>query len=53
MLAEEAFYRAGGLAAVVPIFSSALMLHQNPALSSRLERTEGLAAVLLDHYRPY
>jgi uncharacterized phosphosugar-binding protein len=29
MLIEEAFYRAGGLACVVPIFSSAFMLHEN------------------------
>lgn len=52
MLAEEAFYRAGGLACAVPIFSSALMLHENPALSSRLERTPGLADPLLDWYQP-
>jgi uncharacterized phosphosugar-binding protein len=52
MLAEEAFYRAGGLACVVPVFSSALMLHENPALSSRMERTSGLAASLLDKYQP-
>jgi uncharacterized phosphosugar-binding protein len=52
MLAEEAFYRAGGLACAVPIFSSALMLHENPALSSRMERTPGLAGPLLDRYQP-
>lgn len=52
MMAEEAFFRAGGLAAVVPIFSSALMLHENPELSSRLERTGGLAASLLNRYHP-
>ncbi|MFC1878546.1 SIS domain-containing protein [Chloroflexota bacterium] len=51
MMAEEAFYRAGGLASVVPIFSSALMLHEKPALSSHLERTAGLADVLLDSYQ--
>lgn len=52
MIAEEAFYRAGGLAPAVPIFSSILMLHENPALSSRLERTEGLAELLLEGYNP-
>lgn len=51
MMAEEGFYRAGGLANVVPIFSSALMLHEKPNLSSRLERTEGLAEGLLDEYQ--
>ena len=52
LLAEEAFFRAGGLAPVVPIFSSALMLHENVELSSRLERTADLAADLLEPYRP-
>ncbi len=51
MLAEEAFYRAGGLAAAVPIFSSALMLHEKPAFSSRLERTGGLVEALLEAYQ--
>ena len=51
MMAEEAFYRAGGLAAAVPIFMSDLMLHQNPDLGSRLERTPGLASPLLDLYQ--
>lgn len=52
LMAEEAFYRAGGLAPVVPIFSAMLMLHQDPERGSRLERSEGLAAPLLDWYAP-
>ena len=52
LLAEEAFYRAGGLAPVVPVFSSTLMLHENAALGSRLERTPGLAQPLFDGYGP-
>ncbi|NMB55634.1 MAG: SIS domain-containing protein [Leptolinea sp.] len=52
LLIEEAFYRAGGLACVVPIFSSALMLHENPPLSSFLERNAGLAPLLLNPYHP-
>ncbi len=51
MIAEEAFYRAGGLAAAVPIFMTDLMLHENPDLSSRLERTPGIATILLDQYQ--
>jgi uncharacterized phosphosugar-binding protein len=51
MMAEEAFYRAGGLAAAAPIFMSDLMLHGNPDLGSRLERTPGIAAILLDQYQ--
>jgi uncharacterized phosphosugar-binding protein len=52
MLMEEGFYRAGGLAAVVPIFSSALMLHENADLCSQLERTPGLSRLLLNKYGP-
>jgi uncharacterized phosphosugar-binding protein len=48
MLAEEAFCRAGGLEAAVPIFFSALMLHEDIPLSATLERTPGLAGRLLD-----
>jgi len=51
MMAEEAFYRAGGLAAAVPIFMTDLMLHENPDLGSRLERTPGIAVILLDQYQ--
>jgi uncharacterized phosphosugar-binding protein len=52
LMAEEAFYRAGGLAPAVPILSPLLMLHRDPEQGSRLERTEGLAAPLLDWYEP-
>lgn len=52
LIAEEAFYRAGGLAAAVPIFSPPLMLHEDAALSSLLERQEGLAEPLLAPYEP-
>jgi uncharacterized phosphosugar-binding protein len=52
MMVEEGFYRAGGLTAVVPVFSAALMLHENPIMSSTLERTPGLAAPLLAFHQP-
>lgn len=48
MLAEEIFYRAGGLARVCPILEDALMLHRGAAASSQFERAPGLAALLLD-----
>lgn len=48
MLAEELFYRAGGLVRVYPILDNALMLHTNASRSSRLERLPGYAATLLD-----
>jgi len=50
MMMEEGFFRAGGLACVVPIFYSALMLHEYPGLSSFLERTSGMAQRLLEPY---
>ncbi len=41
ILAEETFYRAGGLACVAPVFSEPLMLHESAFLSSSLEKAEG------------
>jgi len=52
LIAEEGFYRAGGLANVVPILSEHFMLHSLPTLGSRLERTQGLADIILDRYAP-
>lgn len=50
ILAEELFYRAGGLERVRPILFEGLMLHADPKLSTSLERLPGLAAALLaDH----
>lgn len=47
MLAEELFYRAGGLVKVHPIFEEPLMLHIGASESSQLERKEGYAAQVL------
>src|SRR5215212_6522351 len=52
LLAEEGFYRAGGLANVVPILTEHVMLHHLPSLGSRLERTPGLATLILERYAP-
>jgi uncharacterized phosphosugar-binding protein len=52
MLAEEGHYRAGGLANVVPMLQSALMLHEGSILSGRLERTPGLARPVFERYQP-
>ncbi len=52
MMMEEAFYRAGGVPAAVPIFITSLMLHESAGLSSRMERVVGLAAPILDQYSP-
>lgn len=50
LLAEEIFFRAGGLAAVNPIFDSGLMLHESALTSTDLERLEGYAAIVLSRY---
>lgn len=50
MLAEELFYRAGGLAAVSPIFESAAMLHEGAVKSSEIERLSGYAKWVFARY---
>lgn len=52
MLLEEAYFRAGGLAAAAPIFVTSLMLHEDAHLSGRLERVVGLAEPILDQHHP-
>ncbi|WP_066189607.1 MULTISPECIES: SIS domain-containing protein [Gracilibacillus] len=49
IVAEDAFYRAGGFALFNPIFSPSLMLNVEPVtLTSQLERLEGYGDILLD-----
>lgn len=50
MIAEELFYRAGGLVRVRPIFFEGLMLHASAPLSTTLERVPGLAVAILDDH---
>jgi len=50
MLAEELFYRAGGLVRVVPILDEKLMMHQSASGSSQWERREGYAETVLARY---
>lgn len=47
LLAEEIFYRAGGLAPVYPILDERLMLHKNVIQGSQNERLPGLYEELL------
>ena len=51
MLAEELYYRAGGLVRVKPIFFDGLMLHPSAPLSTWLERLPELADALLHEHR--
>jgi uncharacterized phosphosugar-binding protein len=50
MLAEELFYRAGGLVPVNAILDPMLMLHESALSSSQLERLPGYAEIVLDRY---
>lgn len=46
LLAEELFYRAGGLAAINPVLIEGLLLHAGAELSTSMERTAGLGDVI-------
>ena len=50
MLAEEMFYRAGGLVNIHPILETSLMLHESAAKSTEIERLNGYASVIFEHY---
>jgi uncharacterized phosphosugar-binding protein len=52
MLAEEGHYRAGGVAAVCPVLSSSLMLHEGAVASTQFERTAEVGPTVLSRYRP-
>lgn len=49
ILAEELFYRSGGLAVINPIFFPGFMLNTRPiTMTSALERVDGIAPALLE-----
>jgi len=50
LLAEEIFYRAGGLVRACAILDPPLMLHESASASSRREQESGVASALLDRY---
>jgi uncharacterized phosphosugar-binding protein len=50
MMAEELFYRAGGLVKVYPIFEEALMLHNGAIKSTEMERLDGYAELIMHRY---
>ncbi|GAB4550699.1 MAG: sugar isomerase domain-containing protein [Anaerolineae bacterium] len=52
LLAVEGHHRAGGLAAVTPILHSTIMMHESAAVATQLERTSGIAKILLARYKP-
>ena len=48
MIAEEMFYRTGGLFQVDPILEPSLMLHQGAMKSTKIERLPGYAKIIAD-----
>ena len=50
MLAEELFYRAGGLACVSAVLEEDIMLHKSAVRSSTMEKTEGITPAMIDRY---
>ena len=50
MLAEEMFYRAGGLVNIRPILETSLMLHESASKSTEIERLSGYADIIFEHY---
>ncbi len=51
IMAEEAFYRAGGLVQVNPILDSAVMLHEGAVKSSKVEKMEAYARYIIERYQ--
>ncbi|WP_427366459.1 sugar isomerase domain-containing protein [Candidatus Caldatribacterium saccharofermentans] len=52
IFAEEAFFRAGGLACINPMLEPSLMLHTGAVKSSILEDRGGIAEVIFEHFGP-
>jgi len=50
LLAQELFYRAGGLVRIQPILESALMLHESASKSTQMERMPQYAEIIVEHY---
>jgi len=50
LLAEDVFYRAGGIVPVNAILESSTMLHEGAVKSSMVERMTGYASLILDNY---
>lgn len=52
VVAEDVAYRAGGLVPVDAILEASLTGHEKVRQSEFMERVEGMAAVILDYYKP-
>lgn len=50
LLAQEVFYRAGGLVNIRPILETSLLLNESAHKSTMVERLEGYAEILFERY---
>lgn len=50
LMAEELFYRAGGLTRIYPILEESLMLHNGAIKSTEIERLSEYASVIAEQY---
>ncbi len=51
LLAEEMFFRAGGLVKLHPVLEDALMLHTSASKSAELQQLSGYANIIFEHYQ--
>ena len=52
IVAQEAYYRAGGLVSIKPIWLKSLLITENAEMSTHLERISGIAEATLNDYQP-
>ena len=52
LVAQEAYYRAGGLVSIKPIWIKSLLITENAEMSTHLERISGIAEATLNEYQP-
>ena len=52
IVAQEAYYRAGGLASIKPIWLKSLLITENAEISTHLERISGIAEATFKSYKP-
>ena len=52
LVAQEAYYRAGGLVSIKPIWLKSLLITENAEMSTHLERISGIAEATLNEYQP-
>ena len=52
LVAQEAYYRAGGLVSIKPIWLKSLLITENAEMSTHLERISGIAEATFNEHQP-